>query len=349
MQTISTALLSFGMSGKVFHAPFIHLHEGFRLLGAWERSNKLIRDAYPGTRSYASLDELLADDSVELVVVNTPTYTHYEYAKRALEAGKHVVVEKAFTTTVAEAEELKALSVAVDKQLAVYQNRRWDSDFLTVKKVIEGGKLGDLKEMEIHTDRYNLEPSYKIHKEERNLGSGLVKDLGSHIIDQALLLFGMPEAIFADIRIIRPVSIVDDCFDILLYYPSLRVRLKATLIAKEPVPAYVVHGTNGSFVKSRADVQELLLQQGAALDVPDWGTEPESEQGIINYLENGHTVRGKVSTEQGNYMEFYNGVYRALTEHQPMPVTADDGIRVMQIIETAYRSNDQKRVICSFT
>ncbi|MTK53065.1 Gfo/Idh/MocA family oxidoreductase [Paludibacter sp.] len=345
MKIINTALLSYGMSGKVFHAPFISLHEGFHLLGAWERSKKLIQDAYPGTRSYASLDELLADDAVELVVVNTPTYTHYEYTKRALEAGKHVVVEKAFTSTVAEAEELKMLAEKQGKKLAVYQNRRWDSDFLTVKKVIESGKLGDLKEMEIHFDRYNLDLSYKMHKEEPNSGSGIVKDLGPHAIDQALYLFGMPQAVFADIRTIRPVSIVDDCFDILLYYPTLHVRVKATLIAKEPVPAYIIHGTNGSFLKSRADIQESVLLQGVKPGSTDWGTEPESEQGTLNYLSNGETIREKVQSEQGNYFEFYKGVYTALADNQPMPVTAGDGIRVMQIIEAAFKSQAEKRVI----
>lgn len=342
MQTINTALLSFGMSGKLFHAPFIHLHEGFRLVGAWERHQKSIQEIYPETRSYGSLDELLADKAIELVVVNTPTYTHYEYAKRALEAGKHVIVEKAFTSTVAEAEELKSLAEKTGKQLAVFQNRRWDSDFLTVKKVIESGKLGELNEMEIHFDRYNLTPSYKTHKEEKNAGSGIVKDLGPHIIDQALLLFGMPAALFADIRIIRPQSIVDDYFDILLYYPTLRVRLKATLIAKETVPAYIVHGSNGSFLKSRADMQETLLQQGTTPDIPDWGMESKSEQGIINYLKEGRTIREKAESERGNYMEFYNQIYAALTEQKSIPVTAGDGIHVMQIIEAAYKSNEAK-------
>ena len=345
MQIINAALLSYGMSGKVFHAPFINLHDGFRLLGVWERSKKLIQEAYPGIRSYATLDELLADNAVELVVVNTPTYTHYEYTKRALEAGKDVVVEKAFTTTVVEAEELKALAEKKGKKLAIYQNRRWDSDFLTVKKVIESGKLGELKEMEIHFDRYNLDLSYKTHKEELNSGSGIVKDLGPHAIDQALFLFGMPQAVFADIRAIRPVSIVDDCFDILLYYPTLHVRVKATLIAKEPVPAYIVHGTNGSFLKSRADIQESVLLKGAKPGSADWGTEPESEQGTINYLDNGETIREKVKSEQGNYFEFYKGIYTALAGNKPMPVTADDGIRVMRIIEAAFKSQAEKRVI----
>ncbi|MBP1639281.1 MAG: oxidoreductase [Bacteroidetes bacterium] len=345
MRTIHTALLSFGMSGTVFHAPFINLHQGFRLAGSWERSKKMIESAYPGTCSYASLDAVLNDDSVELVIVNTPTYTHYDYAKQALAAGKHVVVEKAFTSTVVEAEELKKLAEKQDKKLAVYQNRRWDSDFLTVKKVIESGKLGELTEMEIHFDRYNLDLSYKTHKEEPNSGSGIVKDLGPHAIDQALFLFGMPQAVFADIRTIRPVSIVDDCFDILLYYPTLHVRVKATLIAKESVPAYIVHGTNGSFLKSRADIQERVLLQGAKPGTKDWGTEPVSEQGIISYLENGQTIRKKIESEQGNYLEFYNEVYTALTEDKAMPVTADDGIRVMRIIEAAFKSQKDRKLI----
>lgn len=345
MKTIKTALLSFGMSGKVFHAPFIQLHPGFHLAGAWERSKKLIQSAYPGTRSYSTLEEVLADDTIDLIVVNTPIYTHYEYTKLALEAGKHVVVEKAFTANTAEAEALKELALEKGKQLAVYQNRRWDSDFLTVKKVIDSGLLGSVQEIEIHYDRYNLELSYKAHKEEKNSGSGLLKDLGPHIIDQALYLFGMPESLFADIRTIRPTSVVEDYFDVLLLYPTLRVRLKASLIVKEPVPSYIVHGTNGSFLKTRADVQEPKLIAGAIPEGSDWGREPETEKGTINYLKDGQTVRTPVDSEQGRYMEFYNGVYMALTEDRAMPVTADDGIRVMKIIDAAYKSNEERLVI----
>jgi len=345
MQTINTAILSFGMSGKVFHAPFIELNPGFHLVGAWERSTKLIEEAYPHTKSYNSLEELLADDSIELIVVNTPTYTHFEYATRALQAGKHVVVEKAFTTTVAEALALKTLAAKQGKKIAVFQNRRWDSDFLTVKQVIDSQLLGKLNEVEIHYDRFNLQLSYKKHKEEPNAGAGILKDLGPHAIDQALFLFGIPQAVFADIRITRPTSVMDDCFDLLLYYPTLRVRIKASYIVKEPLPAYIVHGSQGSFLKSRGDVQEATLLKGVKPVGDDWGTEPEAEQGIINYEKEGVTVREKVKTLQGNYSAFYQGVYTALTQHLPMPVTEDDGIRVMQIIEAAVKSNDEKRVI----
>ncbi len=346
MKQINTALLSFGMSGRVFHAPFINLHEGFNLAGSWERNKKQIQEFYPGTHSYDSFEAILNDDSINLVVVNTPVYSHFEYAAKALKAGKHVVVEKAFTSSVSEAEELKAIALEQNKQIAVFQNRRWDSDFRTVKQVIESGVLGDINEMEIHFDRFNLQLSPKKHKEEPNVGAGIVKDLGPHVIDQALYLFGMPQAVFADLRMTRPGSAVEDCFDILLYYPSFRVRIKGGYLVKEPLPAYIVHGTKGSFLKSRADVQEADLQKGLLPNTAHWGTEPEAEQGLINYDKNGTTIREKIKTLQGNYLEFYNGVYTSLTQNSPMPVTVDDGIQVMQIIEAAFRSSEEKRVIC---
>jgi scyllo-inositol 2-dehydrogenase (NADP+) len=345
MKTINTALLSFGMSGRVFHAPFINLHKGFHLAGSWERSKKQIQEFYPGTHSYDSFEAILNDDSIDLVVVNTPVYSHFEYAAKALKAGKHVVVEKAFTSTVSEAEELKAIALEQNRQIAVFQNRRWDSDFSTVKQVIDSGVLGGINEMEIHFDRFNLQLSPKKHKEEPNPGAGIARDLGPHIIDQALYLFGMPEAVFADLRTTRPNSVVEDCLDILLYYPSFRVRIKGGYIVKEILPAYIVHGIKGSFLKSRADVQEANLQKGLLPDTLNWGTEPEEEQGLINYDKDGTTIREKIKTQQGNYLEFYNGVYNALTQKTPMPVTVDDGIRVMQIIEVAFKSSEEKKII----
>ena len=345
MKKVNTVLLSYGMSGRVFHAPFISMHEGFNLAGAWERSKKLIQEKYPYARSYATLEEVLNDNTIELIVVNTPTYTHFEYASKALKAGKHVVVEKAFTTTVAEAEELKTIANQQNKKIIVFQNRRWDSDFSTVKKVIDSKVLGNLNEMEIHFERYKTKLSPKPHKEEPNAGSGLVKDLGPHCIDQALYLFGMPQLVFADIRITRQGSVVDDWFDIVLYYPSLRVRLKSGYIVKEPLPAYIVHGTNGSFIKSRADVQEVDLVKGLSPDTVDWGTEPESEEGLLNYDKDGVTIREKVRTLRGNYLEFYKAAYDSLISNAAVPVSVEDGINVMRIIEAAFKSSEEKRVI----
>lgn len=345
MQKVNTALLSFGMSGKLFHAPFIHLHPGFNLAGAWERSKQSIGEIYPGTRSYKTLEELLSDETIQLVVVNTPTSTHYDYAKQSLLAGKHIVVEKAFTTTVAEARELKSLSEKQGKKISVFQNRRWDSDFKTVQKIKQENLLGDIVEAEIHFDRYKPELSPKKHKETPGPGAGILKDLGPHIIDQALCLFGMPDSLFADIRITRDKSLVDDYIDILLYYPSLRVRLKAGYFVREPLPAFILHGVNGSFLKSRADVQETELQAGVSPGKADWGKEPESEEGLLHTQINGKEIKERVRTLNGNYYDYYDGVFQAISENKSMPVTCDDGIKVMQVIEAAIKSSDEKKAI----
>jgi scyllo-inositol 2-dehydrogenase (NADP+) len=240
MKTINTALCSYGFSGKIFHAPFINLHPGFKLLGSWERTKKLIQKDYPDVISYPSLEDLLTDAQIDLVIVNTPTNTHYDYTKKALLAGKHVVVEKAFTTTVAEAEELNELAQKKEKKLSVYQNRRWDSDFQTVKKIVQEGLLGDIVEAEFHFERYKPTLSPKQHVETPGAGAGIIKDLGPHLIDQALHLFGMPDAVFADMRITREASQINDYFESILYYDKLRVKLKAGFLVREPVPSYII-------------------------------------------------------------------------------------------------------------
>ena len=345
MQKIKTAILSFGMSGRVFHAPFLHLHNGFELVGAWERNKETIHEFYPGAKTYTSLESLLVDDSIELVIVNTPTYTHFDYAKQALLAGKNIVVEKAFTTTVSEAEELKVLAEKQNKRIAVFQNRRWDSDFKTVQKIIVEGWLGEIAEAEFHFDRYNLQLSPKAHKEVPGPGAGTLKDLGPHVIDQALCLFGMPQQVFADIRITRKTSVVDDYFEILLYYPTFRVRLKAGFIVREAVPSYMVHGYIGSFLKPRADVQEANLLKGLKPNLTDWGTEPVTEEGLLHTEKDGTIIKEKIKSLQGNYYDYYDGVYKALTQNIGMPVTVDDGIHVMKIIEAAIKSSAEKKVI----
>ncbi|MFC5682045.1 Gfo/Idh/MocA family protein [Flavobacterium sp. MAHUQ-51] len=344
MKTIKAALLSYGMSGKVFQAPFLELHPGFELVGSWERSKKLIQEDYPHVKSYASIDEILADD-VDLVVVNTPIDTHFEYTKKVLEAGKHAIVEKAFTSTVAEAEELAALAKANGVKLAVFQNRRWDSDFKTVRQVLVNGSLGDIVEAEFHFDRYNPLLSPKQHKETVNSGSGILKDLGPHIIDQALYLFGFPKAVFADIRITREKSVVDDWIDLVLYYTDLRVRLKASFFVREPNPAYVLHGKKGSFLKHRGDVQEDDLKVMEKPNLDTWGTEPLEKEGFLHTEIDGKIMHGKIPTLQGNYYEFFDGVYNAIVNDTLEPVTAEEGAKVMRIIETAILSSNEKRVI----
>jgi predicted dehydrogenase len=345
MQTINTALLSFGMSGKVFHAPLLQAHKGFVLAEAWERNKKCIQQIYPATQSYPSLEQIVNDETIDLVVVNTPIYTHYDYATKALLANKHVIVEKAFTTTVQEAEALKKLAQQQNKMLSVFQNRRWDSDFKTVKKIIQSKILGNINEVEIHFDRFRLELSPKLHKEKPNAGAGILKDLGAHIIDQSLYLFGMPQQVFADIRTSRPHSEVDDEVEIILYFPTFRVRLKMSYMVKQPLPSYIVHGTKGSFIKSRADVQETQLQSQLSLLSKRYGIEPVKERGILVTDEKGKTKKKKIETQCGNYLQYYDGIYAAITKNKPAPVTADEGICTMKIIEAAIKSNHEKRVV----
>ena len=345
MQQIRTALRSFGMSGRVFHAPFIHLHPGLELYGVWERTKSASLEFYPGIRIFRSLEELLADESIELVIVNTPTNTHFEYTKKVLEAGKHAVVEKAFTTSVAEAIELQQLAAQQHKKISVFQNRRWDSDFKTVKKIVAEGWLGDITEAEFHFDRYKEELSPKMHKEIPGPGAGVLNDLGPHLIDQALFLFGMPDAMFADIRITRPVSQVDDYFELLLYYKTMRVRLKAGYLVREPLPSFIVHGHKGSFIKTRADVQEADLIENKKPGGTDWGTEPVSEEGLLHTEKNGKIIRERVHTLQGNYYAYYEAVYHALIQNTEMPVTVQDGINVVRIIEAAVQSSAAGKLI----
>ena len=304
IQPIKTAICSFGMSGWVFHAPFIAVNPGFELYSVWERTKNLASLKYPAIKTVRSLEELLEDDAVELVVVNTPNSTHYEYAKKALLAGKHVIVEKPFTVYSKEGDELIQLAAQCGKQLSVYHNRRYDSDTRTVKKILDEQLLGEIVETEIRYDRYREEIGPKLHKETPGPGTGLVYDLGAHLIDQALLFFGMPQSIFADIGILRPVSKVDDYMELLLFYGRLRVRLKSGYLVREPLPAYSINGTKGSFIKARTDVQEAELQAGESPGGSNWGVEPADQKGLLHTEIDGKIIREQVVSLSGNYVDY---------------------------------------------
>jgi predicted dehydrogenase len=342
---VNTALLSFGMSGRVFHAPFITTHPGFQFYGVWERTKNLAQEKYPGVKTFRSLEEMLADKQIELVVVNTPSVTHFEYTKQALLAGKHVVVEKPFTSFVKEAEELIAIAAEKKRKLSVYHNRRFDSDYRTIKKILEEGWLGKIVEAEFHFDRYVPVLSPKAHKETPTPGVGSLYDLGSHLIDQALQLFGMPQAIFADIASRRPGSMVDDYFDLKLFYPEHRVTVKSSYFVREPLPGYQLHGTLGSFIKHKTDVQEADLQAGKIPGGADWGIEPESQKGFLHTEKEGKVIKEYIRSEQGNYGDYYKGIYQSIRNDEPVPVTGEEGKRIIQVIETAFKSSKEKRVI----
>ena len=342
---IKTALCSFGMSGWVFHAPFIDAHPSFELYAVAERSKKTAVEKYPGIKSYDSVEEMLQDESIELVIVNTPNYTHFDFAKKALLAGKHVVVEKPFTINVAEAGELITLAQQQNKKIAVYHNRRWDSDFKTVKQVLDEKLLGDVIEAEFHFDRFSEVLSVKQHKETPGPGAGNLYDLGSHLIDQALQLFGLPKAVFADATAMRPISSVDDYFELLLFYPRHRVRLHSSYQVREALPAYIIHGSKGSFIKPRGDVQEADLQGFKPLTDADWGLEPATAQGLLHTEKDNTIIKQLIPSLTGNYLAFYEGLSNALLNDGPLPVTAEEGRNVIRIIEAAYQSVQQKAII----
>ncbi len=345
MKPIQTAICSFGMSGQVFHAPFLDINPGFDLSLVLERSKNLAAAQYPQIKTVRSFEEIIADENIELVVVNTPNATHFEYTKKALEAGKNVVVEKPFVNVIEEGEELIRIAAGANKMLSVYHNRRWDSDFGIVQSVVKDRLLGDIVEAEIHFDRFKEELSPKQHKEIPGPGTGVLYDLGSHLIDQAVLLFGYPKAVFADIRIVRPVSKVDDYFELLLYYPSVRVRIKASYLVREPIPSFTLFGSKGAFHKSRADVQEADLMAGKKPSETNWGIEPASEKGLLHTELNGDIKKIHLDSPAGNYGTYYEKVYECIRNGAQPPVDPADALNVIRIIEAAFKSNEEKRVI----
>jgi scyllo-inositol 2-dehydrogenase (NADP+) len=345
MKQINTALCSFGMSGWVFHAPFINLHPGFNLYAVWERTKNLAEEKYPGIKTFRSLENMLADPAIELVIVNTPSVTHYAFAKQALLAGKHIIVEKPFTATASEARELIELAKEKGLKLSVYHNRRYDSDYKTVKKILSEGWLGNIVDAEIHYDRYTPTLSYKIHKETPTAAVGSLYDLGSHLIDQALQLFGMPESVFADIAINRPGSKVDDYFDLKLLYPQHRVTLKSSYFVREALPGYVFNGTLGTFIKSKTDVQENALIAGQLPGSDDWGTEPAANDGLLHTEKNGKTIREIVPSLRGNYGEYFEAMYQAIRNNENVPVTGEEAMNVIRVIEAAFKSKEEKKLI----
>jgi len=345
MKPIQTALCSFGMSGVVFHAPFLEVNPNFELVAVLERTKNLAEEKYPNIKTYRSLDTLLQDDAIELVIVNTPNITHYDFTKKCIEAGKHVIVEKPFTVTVEEAETLIQLAEKHRVKLSIYHNRRWDSDFKTVEKIVQEGKLGNIIEAEFHYDRFEPNLSYKTHKETPTEGVGSLYDLGSHIIDQALQLFGMPERVFASLNSFREHSKVTDYFDVKLYYTSHYVTLKSSYFVREALPAYQIHGTKGSFIKSKADIQEASLLKGIKPNTENWGIELASEKGLLHYQKNGESFKENIPAETGNYMMYFDGIYNAIRNNKSLPVFATEAMNVIKIIEVALQSNTEKKVI----
>jgi predicted dehydrogenase len=349
MKQINVGLIGFGMAGRLFHGPTITSAKGLKLYKVRETKSPniaIIRERYPDTIIVNDTNEILNDPSIELVVVATPNVTHYDVATKVLMAGKHVIVDKPFTVTSQEATQLIELAKNKNKLLTVYQNRRWDSDFQTVKKVIDSNLLGNLVEYEAHYDRFRNTIRPDTWKEDGVLGTGLVYDLGSHLIDQALVLFDLPKTITADLRTQRQNATIIDNFEMILDYGKLKVTLKGGMLIKEQLPHFILLGNNGAFIKYGMDVQEEALIAGLAPNKSlNWGEEPESLWGTINTEFNGIEFRGKVKSEKGNYVGFYENVYKTILGEEELAVKSEQARNTIRVIELAMQSNQEKRTI----
>jgi len=345
-QPIKVGLIGFGLAGQVFHAPTIRAVAGLELAGIVERSGSLARQRYPDTHIVRSVEELLADDSIRLCIVAIPNTSHFAIARQCLLAGRHVVVDKPFTITSREASELIELAAREKRLLSVFQSRRWDGDFLTVKKLLDSRALGRLVHYESHYDRYRpqLKPG-NVWREQPAPGSGMLYDLGPHMIDQALVLFGDPESVTAELFLQREGAKVDDGFDVRLHYTGLHAALCCSMLACASGPRYALHGTHGSFVKYGMDPQEEKLRLTKAIAADGWGEDSEEQWGTLTSCDGTNTSSRKVKTEPGDYRGFYRNVRDAITQGTPLAVTAEQAFRVIRAIELARQSNAEGRTI----
>ena len=342
---INTGIIGFGLSGRVFHAPFLHVHKGFNLTTIVERNSESAKEIYPDVMIVKDYNDLLADPAIELIVICTPNTAHFPMAEACLKAGKHIIVEKPFMPTSAEADQIIELAVRKNLKVFVYQNRRWDGDFLTIRKLIEGDLLGEITYYESHFDRYSPERTRAAWRDEDQPGSGNLFDLGSHLLDQVLCLFGNPISVRADLQAQREGSQVDDFFELTLKYPRFNAVATAGMLVKDHDLRYLIKGSNGRFTKNGIDPQEDKLKQGILPTAKYFGKEEPHNYGKIDYKNNGLHFTGTIETEEGNYMSFFNNVYNVIVNGESMAIRPEEARDVIRIIELAFQSNKEKREI----
>jgi predicted dehydrogenase len=334
---VRVALIGYGFVGQKFHAPLIASTRELRLAVVASRQKERVLSALPDVE-VTDAQTALAHRDIELVVIASPNDSHFSLARVALQAGKHVIVDKPFTTTLAEARQLADLARASGRLLSVFQNRRWDSDFLTVKAVISEGLLGEVLHFESRIDRFR--PQIRDRWRERpGPGSGLWFDLGPHLVDQALQLFGMPQQISATLCRQRPTAQTDDWAHVILDYGRRKIILHCSLLAASGSPRFMVHGMNASVIKRLPDQQESQLLAGLKPGDRRWGVDADF---ALMFDSSGSGPR-EIEPRRGDYREFYRAIARALTAGGPNPVTPEEAIQVMTIMEAAVRSSDRGR------
>jgi scyllo-inositol 2-dehydrogenase (NADP+) len=352
-EEIGVGVIGFGLAARVFHCPFVSAVPGLTLRSIVQRTGGDAAAAYPLADVVRSVNELLANPGISLVVVATPNETHFELARQVLQAGKHVVIDKPFAATSEEAAELIELAEAKGLVLAPFHNRRWDGDFLTLKKILIGGALGRVVTLESHFDRFRPVVREGTWKEAGHPANGLLFDLGPHLVDQALALFGVPKTVWASVRRDRDSSEIEDAFDICLGYPGLTVWCRSSMLACEPSPRFLVHGTHGSFRKYGVDPQEPALVAGAKLprlgEPGEWLREDEAWWGTLTLAlkpqEPGNLVRETVPTEAGDYRGYYANVCDAVLGKAQLEIAPEAGFAVIRVLELARQSSSTGKTL----
>ena len=342
---IDVGLIGFGLAGRYFHAPLIQAVPGLRLAAVLQRSGDEAAKCYPGVRIARSVEELLAIDSIRLVVIASPNQTHLPFAVRCLEAGRDVVVDKPITPTLPEALELFRIAKKRDRLLTVFHSRRFDSDFQAVRQVVAGGELRRVLRFDTHYDRYRPTSRPNAWREVPGPGSGILFDLAPHLMDHAMMLFGVPEAVAADIRIERQGFLTDDAFDICFSYPgNLRAHLRASMLCVTPRPRFLLLGEKGSFIKTDFDALEPALRREEIPKGESWVLDPEGNWGMLTVLADGQTRKRRIPSH-GDWREFYANVRDAMLGQATLQVTPKQVLDVMMALGLAQESHARRCVV----
>jgi len=348
-RTLRAGLVGYGFAGQTFHAPVLSAVPGFELAAVASSQPQKVNADWPNAAVVPDVAALVARPDIDLVVVATPNALHYPVAKAALEAGKHVVVDKPFTLDVAEARDLELLARRNNRVLAVYQNRRFDADYLTLKDVLASGELGRPVYLESHFDRFRPEVRDR-WREQKVPGAGLWVDLGAHLVDQAVQLFGKPDSLQLDTAALRDGAQVEDYFHAVLRYENgphapLRVVLHATTLAAHAAPRYIVHGTRGSYIKHGVDPQEDALRAGQRPPMAGWGADPQDGELVVPGSDGGEPQRRVWPTRAGNYVDYYAAVRDAILGNGPNPVPPEQAVALMELLDIGQRSAAEGRAI----
>ncbi len=343
---INVGLIGFGLAGRSFHAPVISRVPGLHLAAILQRTGSEAATAYPDAQIVRSLEELLAIPDIRLVVIASPNETHVPFARQCLAAGRDVVVDKPFATSYEEAAGLVEFAQKSGRLLTVYQNRRYDGDFQTIGQLVAAGTLGRIVRFETNYDRFrpNLKPN--AWREKPIPGAGILFDIGPHLIDQAMQLFGRPEAVTADIRIERQGGLADDAFDVMFRYPnSMRAVLSSNILAATQRPRFLLFGTKGAFLKQTFDPQEMNLRRGEISKDKPWGAEPEENWGLLTLSEGTSTSQRRIPSGTGDYRDYYANVRDVLLGQAQPAVTLPQALDVMRALELARESDAKRRTV----